>query len=195
MGIANAQDSVPKHEVGLTLGGLLGSQRSGGTTKLDFGSGMALQANYGLRLAASNHIALYSEVHMLASPQRQVSSTNLNVTRDIASLYVTPGIRVKFVPHHAVAPYFAVGAGWADYEHSTTTIGGGVNRAPRNLGRGVFDYGGGVDLKFRRIAGINLALRAEIRDFYSGPPAFNAVGFGGDQHNVVAGGGLVLRFR
>jgi hypothetical protein len=40
-----------------------------------------------------------------------------------------------------------------------------------------------------------LALRLEARDFYSGSPSFNVAGISGGQHNQVAGGGFVLRFR
>ena len=38
-----------------------------------------------------------------------------------------------------------------------------------------------------------IGLRAEIRDFYTGSPAYNSAIRGG-QHNVVAGGGIVLKF-
>lgn len=56
----------PKHEVGLTLGRLLGQDRASGTTRFELGSGTALQANYGYRFLVSSKVALYGEVHMLA---------------------------------------------------------------------------------------------------------------------------------
>ena len=64
-----------------------------------------------------------------------------------------------------------------------------ANPAPRQLARGVFTYGGGIDVPVWRF----VALRGEVRDFYSGSPAFNALVSGG-QHNLVAGAGIVLRF-
>src|SRR5215469_9458314 len=79
------------------------------------------------------------------------------------------------------SPYFAIGSGWADYEQSTTTLEGRPNAAPRTVNHGVFDYGGGVDFKFWRFVG----LRAEIRDFYTGSPSYNAPALSGGQHNVV----------
>jgi len=54
---------------------------------------------------------------------------------------------------------------------------------------GAFYYGGGVDLKLWKFVG----LRMEIRDFYTGSPSYNAGQIHGGQHNVVAGGGLILR--
>jgi len=119
-----------------------------------------------------------------------VSSSDRTLTRDVATLFVTPGIRVKVLPNRRIAPYFAVGGGWADYEQSTTTLDGRPNAAPRTINHGVIDYGGGVDFKFWRFVG----LRAEVRDFYAGGPSYNTSSIRGGQHNVVAGGGLVLRF-
>lgn len=191
IGIAAAQEAVSRHEIGLTLGGLFRAQRDGGATRLDLGSGVALQANYGYRLLGGDAAALYGEVHFLANPLREISSSDRTLTRDAATIFLTPGLRVKFFPAHSVAPYFAVGGGWAVYEQSTTTLNGGPNPASRLVNHGAFDYGGGVDFKFWRFVG----LRGEIRDFYAGGPSYNTVAIQGGQHNVVAGGGLVLKFR
>jgi len=191
LGIAAAQEIAPKHEIGLTLGGLFGAQRSGGATRLDLGSGVALQANYGYRILGGETAALYGEVHFLANPLREVSSSDRTLTRDAATIFLTPGLRVKFFPNHSVAPYFAVGGGWAVYEQSTNTLNGSLNPASRLVNHGAFDYGGGVDIKFWRFVG----LRAEVRDFYAGGPSYNTTAISGGQHNVVAGGGLVLKFR
>jgi outer membrane protein with beta-barrel domain len=190
-GVAAAQDAGAKHEIGLTLGGLLGSDRTAGATHLDLTSGIALQANYGYRLLGGRKAALYGEVHLLANPLRDVSSSVRTLTANVATLFVTPGIRFKLFPSGAIAPYVAAGGGWADYEQSTTTLDGRPTSAPRTVNHGVFDYGGGVDFKFWRFVG----LRAEVRDFYAGGPAYNTSAIRGGQHNVVAGGGLVLKFR
>ena len=189
-GIACAEEVPPRHEVGLTLGGFFSNERNGGATRLDLGSGVALQANYGDRIFGTGKVAFYGEVHLLANPLRDVSSPVQSLTRNVATLFVTPGIRVKFFPTRGIAPYFAVGGGWADYQQSTTTLAANPNPASRTVNHGAFDYGGGVDFKFWRFVG----LRAEIRDFYTGSPSYNAPTISGGQHNVVAGGGLVLRF-
>lgn len=186
-----AQENPPKHEIGLTLGGLLSGERNSGSTHLDLGSGVAFQANYGYRLWSGDKAALYGEVHLLANPLRDIRSTDSALTRNVATLFVTPGIRFKFRPTSSIAPYLAVGGGWADYEQSTTTIKGAANPASRTVNHGAFDYGGGVDFKFWRFIG----LRAEIRDFYAGGPAYNTASLQGGQHNVVVGGGLILKVR
>ncbi len=151
-----------------------------------------MQANYGYRfIGGSDKAALYGEVNLLATPQQRIASADPAATRDVATLFVTPGVRVKFVPTRAVSPYVAVGAGWALFEQSLLTIGGRPNPAPREANRGVVTFGGGVDVKLWRWLG----LRGEVRDFYSGSPAYNVASIRGGQHNVVVGGGFVLRFR
>ncbi len=188
---AQDRETLPKHEVGLTLGGLLSKARESGPARLELGSGVALQANYGYRFFERPNYALYGEVHFLANPQRQVTSADQTLTRDVATIFLAPGLRLKFLPHKAIAPYVAAGAGYAAFEQSTARLDSQPNSASRELSRGVFDFGAGVDVKFWRFVG----LRAEVRDFYAGSPAYNTRVIGGGQHNVVAGGGLVLRFK
>jgi hypothetical protein len=182
--------SAERHELGLTLGRVFANDDSGAIGRIKVKSGMALQANYGVRIAQFDAFALLGEVHLLASPLRELDTSLANLTRDFATLYVTPGLRVKFAPDARISPYFAVGGGYALYEQSTMTTGDEPNTAPRHTHRGVVDFGGGIDVFLLRWLG----LRFEARDFYSGKPSLNVRTPGSGQHNVVAGGGVVLRF-
>lgn len=184
-----------KQELGLTLGGIFSQQREPSLDKLNFGKinlggGLALQANYGYRVVDGRLAALYVETHFLANGLRDIGAGNANISRDVATIFVTPGLRLKFLPRRVISPYAAVGGGYALYEQSRLTIGGAPNPAPRFTHRGAFDFGGGVDAPLWRFVG----LRAEVRDFYTGNPSFNAPLSSSGQHNVVVGGGIVLRF-
>jgi len=170
-----------QHEIGLTLGGLFPQDRGTIPNTVRLGGGTALQANYGHRLI-SGPVALYGEVHFLANPQRLVGSGNPVSTRDIATIYVTPGIRLKFAPTRSFSPYLAVGGGYAVYEQSALQIDGRPNPAPRDIHRGAFDFGAGVDRSLWRWIG----LRGEVRDFYTGGPAYNLPNLGGGQHKLNA---------
>ncbi len=171
-------------------GHLLTVTRSAQSFELRLDSGTALQANYSYLLVERSNYALYGEVRFPANPQRKVSSRDWTLTRHVPKIFVTPGLRLKLFPRKPVAPYFAVGAGYAAFEQSTATPAARPNTASRELSHGAFDFGGGVDVRFWRFIG----LRAEVRDFYSGSPAYNSAAFSGGQHNLVAGGGFVLRF-
>ena len=180
------EDGAARNELTFGLGGIPALSRSD-TTRLEAGSGVAFQVNYGRRLASSNKAALYGEVNFVASPLREISAPTNSATHDFASLYITPGVRVKFLPASRLSPYVAVGGGYADYEQSTKQIDGRANTAPHELARGVFDFGAGFDVKVWRF----LAFRGEARDFYSGSPNYNLASVSGGQHNVVATGAIV----
>jgi hypothetical protein len=152
-------EHAPKHEIGLTLGNLLKTDLQAAPTRVELGRGLAFQANYGDRFFEGDRTAPYGEVHFLASPQRLVASSSLSLTRDIATLYVAPGIRLKFCPRSAFAPYVAAGGGYALYKQSLTRLDGQPNSAPRTFNRRVFGFG--VDLRFWRFVGLS----AEVRDF------------------------------
>jgi opacity protein-like surface antigen len=174
-----------KQELGFTIGHLRGSDRG---LVLRSQGGTALQANYGYRVWENDSIAISAEVHFLASPLRKVTGL-IDSTRDYASLYVTPAVRVKLHPRAHFQPYGAIGGGYALYEQSTTTLGGGPNPVARHIARGALMYGGGIDFPVRKWMGV----RGEVRDFYTGVPGYtlNATG---RQHNVVSSIGFVLRF-
>ena len=183
------ENAVPKNELAFGLGGIPGLSRSD-SPSLNAGSGVVFQVNYGRRFLDSNNVALYGEINFVASPLREVSTGIGTATHDFASLYVTPGIRVKFRPTSRISLYAVVGGGYADYEQSLTRIDGRPNQASRELARGVFDFGAGVDVHVWRF----VALRGEARDFYTGSPNYNIQSISGGQHNVVATGAFVLRW-
>lgn len=176
-----------RSELGLLLGASSPRSRTPG---LELTRGTSLYANYGVRLKEWSPAALYFEVPFIATPQHRIASPASSATRDVATIYLTPGLRLKFVPQRRIAPYIAAGAGWALFEHSTTRLDGRPNEAPRTLSRGAFNFGGGVDVHLWRFIGV----RGEVRDFISGNPAFNTPVRGRTQHNILAAGGFVLRF-
>jgi opacity protein-like surface antigen len=181
--------TAPTNELAFGLGGIPAFSRSD-TPTLEAGSGVAFQLNYGRRILKGSKVALYGEINFVASPLRDVSSSVTTATQNFASLYLTPGIRVKFKPASRVSPYAVVGGGYADYEQSTTRINGQPNSVSRELARGVFDFGAGVDVRVWRF----VALRGEARDFYTGSPGYNVAAISGGQHNVTATGAFVLRW-
>lgn len=175
-----------RNELGLTLGRLISNDRGG----LTAGAGTALQANYARRLAASSTAALYFETHFLASPLREVASANPAAIRDFASLYLVPGLRVKFAPARRVSPWASAGAGYGLYEHSRELQDGSPSTVARHRSRFAAQFGGGVDVKLFRFVNA----RFEVRDFYTASPLYNTSDASSRQHNIVFGGGLVLNW-
>ncbi|HWP85835.1 MAG TPA: hypothetical protein VNN17_11630, partial [Terriglobia bacterium] len=63
-----------RHELGLTLGGLISQDRGRAPNNVSLSGGTALQANYGYRFWSNRRVALLGEVHFLANGQRKIDS-------------------------------------------------------------------------------------------------------------------------
>jgi hypothetical protein len=173
-----------------SLGGIPGQTRnSRAAGAADIAADRSLGINYGHRFVGTRVATLYGEIQFVALPNRPVSASSAIVPHSYASLYLTPGVRVKFFPHARLSPWAAAGGGYALYEESTT-LSNGQSVTGKFLNRGAFEYGGGLDL---HLVGF-LGLRGEVRDFLSGNPNLNNTLNSATQHNVVASGGLVFRF-
>ena len=180
------------NEITLSLGGIPSQSRSFQNPALgsaQVSSDVSLGANYGHRLLDARVAALYGEIEFVALPNRSLAATTATVPQNYASLYVTPGVRLKILPSSRLSPWVAAGGGYALYEQSAK-LSNGQNTTNKFLNRGVFDFGGGLDYRLLRFLG----LRAEVRDFLSGNPNLNVALSSSTQHNVVASGGVSVRF-
>lgn len=152
---------------------------------VSFDPAFAFEASFAHRLAHVPLVGLYFELPIVAGFNNTAKVTNTLTSPAVfssqySSIFFTPGFKVKFAPELPVSPYFVAGGGWARFN---------PDNAPAT-NTNVFDFGGGVDMKVAPF----LSLRGEVRDFYSGG---YRLGFGDlteRQHNIVATGGLVLRF-
>ncbi len=158
---------------------------------------VVLEGTLGLQMLNAKVAALYFEVPVAGIPSQTVHLSTLAtaasaVFAHMSSVYVTPGFRLKIAPGAPIAPFVALGGGWAHY-----SLGSGATN------KGALEYGGGIDFKTGIPA---LGIRGEVRDFLTGDPNFSLAnplpgGFkvassqsGLHRHNILAGGGIVLRF-
>lgn len=186
-GRAEAQNQDLTFSLGGIPGQTRGFQGSAGTAQIS--ADRSLEVNYGHRFFGGKKAALFGEIEFVALPNRPVTSTTATVPRTYASLYVTPGLRLKLFANSRLSPWGAIGGGYALYEESAQ-LSNGQRTTNRILNRGVFTYGGGLDYRLFRFIG----LRGEIRDFFSGNPNLNVALSSSTQHNIVASGGVILHF-
>src|SRR5712671_2217317 len=95
------------NEITLSLGGIPSQSRSFqnpalGSTQIS--SDVSLGANYGHRLLNAKVAALYGEIEFVALPNRSLAATTATVPQNYASLYVTPGVRLKILPSSRLSP-------------------------------------------------------------------------------------------
>jgi hypothetical protein len=178
-----------KQEVTLSLGGVFSQSRSfQATGTAQISSDFDLEANYGYRFVHANIAALYGEIEFVALPNRGVTTATAIVPRNYASLYVAPGLHLKFAPAARISPWVETGGGYALYQQSAQ-LSNGQNTTNKLLNRGVFDFGG-VDYTLFRFLG----LRAEVRDLVSGNPNLNVALSSSTQHTLISSGGIIVRF-
>ena len=192
---SNKQDEGKKNEIGLLLGGVVAGQKetiSG--DRVDVGAGLTFQATYARRLRAGKRAALYFELPFVATPSTEVRSTDTTLAHNYDTLYVTPGLRVKFAPRKTVSPWFAVGGGYGLLEASKRLIDGTPNPSERFVSTGTLQFGGGVDFDSKLKVLVPIGFRVEVRDFYTAVPRLNTTLNESRQHNVLFSGGLVLKF-
>ncbi len=173
------------------VGLLIGSTRATDETPvLQFDRGTTYQSTLGWRLWQRGPVRLSVDVPFIASPALTVTTPGPSLPLEYASLYLTPGIRVTILPDGPVSLFGAVGAGYARYSESKLRADRSPNPPQRDTNTGAVDVGGGVDVR-----GFGwLGFRAEIRDLYTGPRNFAITTPRNRVHNVVASGGLVVRF-
>lgn len=169
------------------------------------------QANFGWRIFHAGPVSTYFEVPLTHVPSQTVNAfASLSAgpaafpesTTDSAWFF-TPGFRVRLL-NKAISPYAVAGAGIerATFVHeglaNLSTALAPNNGLPTRNYKGVFDFGGGADVKLTRF----FALRAELRDFVrTGQTTSDSPITGGVLQQVTKSrqtltflGGIVVRF-
>ena len=187
-----------KNEVGFLLGGIFTPDQTGQTTQagrfaIRIEPGLTFQATYARHLWGKS-TALYLEIPFVATPSTDVSSVFTQAPRNYASLFITPGLRVKFAADKRISPWLSLGGGYGRFDESTTRLDGTPNPGQRGTDAGAVQFGGGLDLDTGISILFPIGLRLEVRDFYAQRPNYNAMVAASFQHNVVVSGGFVLRF-
>lgn len=188
------------NEIGFMLGRIVTPSHTAVTAtpgRVEIGGGTSLQATYARRLHKGGAASLFLEFPFVATPLQEITTGPAGTTANYASLFVTPGLRVKLVPDRLLAPWFSIGGGYGNFEESPGVIGGLPNRAPDNTHTNVavLQIGGGIDVQPRfKLLFIPISIRGEVRDFYSATPNFNVRLAEGRQHNLVISGGFVVHF-
>jgi hypothetical protein len=183
-----------KNELGLLLGAeFIPRVPTASNQNLSFGKSIAYSVDYARRLS-SGHTALYLEIPFAAAPSHKVESTQLHTIASLATLFVTPSLRVRFARRAPVSPWLSGGFGYGLYEGSRGFQDGIVNtQVYRNVATA--QLGGGIDVRTPLKRPLPISLRAEVRDYYTlVTPNFGVPVQRSGQHNVVLSGGFAVRF-
>src|ERR1700739_1732098 len=108
---AQSQEPGQNQELTFSLGGIPGQTRSfqGSAGTAQISADRSFGINYGHRFLDAKIAALYGEIDFVAIPNRSVTSATAIVPQSYASLYLAPGLRLKFFPSSRLSPWGAVG--------------------------------------------------------------------------------------
>jgi len=146
-----------------------------------------VQGSVALRWLDAKVASLHLELPVVGVPSQGITVGSPPTSLDhLTTFFITYGVRLKLLPIAPISPWVSAGFGLARYSSQAAGV----------TNKGALQFGGGLDFKTRLPA---LALRAEARDFLTGEPNFALVpprtGDGGfNRHNILVGGGIVLRF-
>ena len=158
----------------------------GGTASIKTDHRIFFEGALGVRLLNAHAASLHVEL-----PVAGITSQDLTlkggppaILDRLNTLFITPGLRLKILAAAPISPWASVGGGWAHYR---------LKDAGLTQNKAALQFGGGLDFK----TGLPLlGFRAEVRDFVTGDPNFGvfSTNSGLHHHNILVGGGVVLRF-
>lgn len=186
LGVVEAS-AQSRFNVGLLLGSTSVTDEG---AVLQFDRGTTYQSTFAWRVWRTESASLSVEVPFIASPAFTVVTPGASLPLEYASLYLTPGVRVTFLPSAPVSFFGAVGGGYARYSESKLKADRSANPNQRDTNAGAVEFGAGIDVRGFRWLGF----RGELRDVYTGSRNFSIPTPGPRVHNVVGSGGLVIRF-
>jgi hypothetical protein len=176
-----------RFDVGLLLGSTRATDEG---AVLSFDRATTYQATFAWDVWRGGVAKLSVEAPFIASPAFTVISPGASLPLEYASLYVTPAARLTLWPRASVSVWGSAGGGYARYSESKLRQDGSPNPAQRDTNSGALEFGGGLDIR-----GFGwLGFRGEVRDIYTGARNFSLLTPAPRVHNVVASGGLVVRF-
>jgi hypothetical protein len=176
-----------KFDVGLLLGGTRATNEG---SVLQFDTATTYQATFAWRVWEGGKTRVSIEVPFLASPAFTVTTPGGSLPKEYASLYLTPGVRLTVMANGPVSVFGSLGGGYARYSESKHRADDSPNPLQRDTDTGALQFGGGLDVR-----GFGwLGFRGEVRDVLTGARKFSIPTPAPRVHNVVASGGLVVRF-
>jgi len=193
MALLAVNAAAQKNEIAGSVGRVFISDQGvlhANSSNIHFGNGLTYGVTFARRFINLGIIDVKVEVPFMFTPTVKLNFSQNIVPKSFRSYFVTPGARVSLFPTTAFSPWVSVGGGFGRFDENSQLVFGGPNPGQKGSTSGVFQTGGGLDVKIISA----FKLRGEVRDFYSGVPQLNANTGKTRQHNIFVGGGVVFSF-
>jgi hypothetical protein len=155
------------------------------------GKGITFEIDYARHILGNgSFLQLSLEVPVLINPDVDLNYGINTIPEGYSSIFVTPAARLNVFANTAVSPWVSFGGGFGRFKESDNLVFGGKNPGSTGTTTGVYQIGGGLDVRVWH----TLGLRGEVRDFSSGVPNLNVTTSNSRQRNLYVGGGIVWHF-
>jgi hypothetical protein len=186
-GVARAQGFFNMEYLNLYGATATKSQAIPGTSATVKGTVVVWQENgYAYQVARTKAAGLWVEVFApnsyLTSPDARTSVPAS--TFSMGSSITAPGFRFMAPVQKRVSVFGAAGGGVGFF--NSAELGPGPTVLTHSVIHGVFDFGGGVDVRLNR----RLSIRTDVRDFVTGRGLSGVPG----RNHTIAAAGLVMHF-
>jgi hypothetical protein len=178
-----------KNEVAVIAGAKITPKVGSTSNETTFSTNFAFEANYATQLAHVPAVSLHLEFPFVAAPSTDLTTSNLTAVKSYSSIFFTPALRLKILAGAPFSPWVSAGGGLAHFGPGSTTQAG-TTVTTTSTNKGAVEAGVGADFHPPLLP---VAFRFEARDFYTGIPNLNTVNIK-VRHNILVGGGVVLRF-
>jgi hypothetical protein len=119
-------------------------------TNLHSGNGLTFEVNYGRRLLDLGIAGLTVEVPFVANFDENIHFDVNLLPKDYHSFFVTPSIRANLFPGAGLSPWVSAGGGFGYFNENSSLEFGGPNPGKSGTSTGVFQIGGGFDVRLFR---------------------------------------------
>ncbi len=163
------------------------SQRISGTAiSVETDASLAIQGGFGYQVLSTTAGYVFLEIPIAFEFPGTSTASGLSFKNRLIANYIAPGIRFKFPISDRLSIYGLVGGGYGSFRRfeMDPTVADQVTARFRS--GGIFDFGGGIDVRLRR----GFSLRFETRDFVGGGDS--TVGAG--RHHLILMTGFALHF-
>ncbi len=193
-GLLRAQGSEVALTVGEVSGGSPNASTAAAPAALNLDAGFAVGFNYAHKIREVKYANISWEIEALGSPLRYTAGTPVIASREIHDVFVTPGVKMTFMPKETFSPWISAGAGYAFYDSSSQSIalgttGGGAKSTAGTVNTYAGDFAAGVDYAMNK----HYVIRGEVRGFYTLGNLNFGVPTTGGLFNFEIGFGLVWR--
>lgn len=160
----------------------------GGTNVALSGStGHSQQISYGYQVLRTPAGSLWIEFYPMVFFSPGMSTANIGGSFNPGGFLITPGVRYMIPVQSRVSLYAVVGGGVGTFDYPVVTSSGGTPYVKTNdTWHGVFESGGGIDIRLTRL----FSVRVECRDFVTGKGLDGVPG----RHHIAPAAGIAAHF-